>query len=79
MMSIYDCSNSYFSDVGYQSGDFVLSRISAQDLKRYNITMKLKDFKELVRKSNKYKIIITGGCLNYRRTRVYNFKDFKQV
>lgn len=78
-MSLYDCSNSYFSDSGYKSGDFVLSKVSAEDLKRNNITMKLKDFKQLVKRSSKYKIIITGGCLNYRRTRVYNFKDFKQV
>ena len=73
-----DYSNSYFSDRNYKNGDFVLSNVSKQKLAQYKIDMKVKDFKELVKRSNKFKTILTGGGLNYRRTRVYNYNDFKQ-
>ena len=72
-------SNSYFSDRSYKSGDFVLSNVSKEKLAQYKINMKVKDFKELVKKSNKFKTILTGGLLNYRRTKVYNYNDFKNI
>lgn len=72
-----DYSNSYFSDVNYRSGDFVLSDVSKKKLSYYKINMKVKDFKELVKKSGKYKTILTGGGLRFRRTKVYNYNDFK--
>ena len=70
-------SHSYFSDINYKSGDFVLSGVNKKDISRYKIDMKVKEFKELVKKSSKYKIILTGGCLRFRRTKVYNYNDFK--
>lgn len=72
-----DYSNSYFSDRNYKSGDFVLSEVSKKNLSFYKINMKVKDFKELVKKSGKYKVIFTGGGLRFRRTKVYNYNDFK--
>ena len=72
-------SNSFFSDRNWEYGDFVLSKVTKNDLRHHGIDMSVKDFKESVKKSNKYKVIFTGGCLNYRRTRVYNFKNFKNM
>lgn len=77
MSLLNDFSNSYFSDRNYKSGDFVLSEVNKKSLSRYKINMKVKDFKELVRKSGKYKLILTGGGLRFRRTKVYNYNDFK--
>lgn len=76
-MAFHQYSNSYFSDKNYKPGDFVLSNVNKDDLVHYQINMKVKDFKELVKKSNKYKVILTGGLLSYRRTKVYNYNDFK--
>lgn len=78
-MSYFDERNSYFSDRGYEYGDFVLSKVSQDDLRRHGIDMTVKDFKRVVEKSRKYKVILTGGGLNYRHTRVYNFKNFKNI
>ena len=77
MSLFYDSSNSYFSDEHYKYGDFVLSDIRKKHLCHFNINMSVKDFKELVKKSNKYKVILTGGNLNFRKTKVYNYYDFK--
>ena len=75
-MSLFNYCNSHYNDVDYRSGDFVLSSVNSSLLSKYNINMKVKDFKALVKKSNKFKIVITGGCQNFRKTKVYNFKDF---
>lgn len=72
-----DYSNSYFSDKDYKYGDFVLSDIKKKDLSRFDIKMSVKNFKELVKKSNNYKIVLTGGGLRFRKTKVYNYYDFK--
>jgi len=70
-------SNSYFSDCQYKSGDFVLSSVNSTQLKRYGINMKVQDFKSKVKRSQKYKIIITGGSYGRtRHTQVYNYYDF---
>ena len=68
---------SYVSHPSYRLGDFVLSYVSKKDLKRYGIDMSVKDFKECVRQSPKYKVIRTGST-NYqmKHTKVYNFYDF---
>jgi len=76
MSSFNRYSNSYFSDDSYKSGDFVLSRVSKKDLENYGIKINLNDFKQKVKKSNRFKIILTGGGLHYRKTKVYNFNDF---
>lgn len=74
-----DYSNSHFSDRYHKSGDFVLSGVTKNDLTRYGIKMKVKDFKNIVKKSNNFKIVLTGGGLNYRKTRVYNYNNFKNI
>lgn len=71
-----DYSNSYRSDRHFRDGDFVLSFVSKKKLDKYKINMKVKDFKEKVKKSKNYKTVFTGGGLNYRRTKVYNYNDF---
>ena len=72
-------TNSYFSDRNHETGDFVLSGVTKEKLLRYKINMKVKDFKEMVKKSNKYKIVKTGCArYNYRRTKVYNYNNFKK-
>jgi len=72
-----DYSNSHFSDRNYKYGDFILSKINKSDLSRFNIKMSVKEFKEYVKKSNKFKTILTGGGFNFRRTKVYNYYDFQ--
>lgn len=79
-MSLFnDYYNSHFSDRNYKDGDFVLSSLCKRDLEKYNINMKVRDFKNYVKKSRNYKTILTGGGLNYRRTKVYNFYDFQNL
>ena len=71
-------SNSYDSDDGYRNGDFVLSKVDKTQLRRFGIDMRVKDFKEKVVKSGKYKVVLTGSIFgDYRHTRVYNYYDFK--
>lgn len=70
-------SNSYFSDCNYKNGDFILSNVKKADLKRYNINMSVKDFKAMCNKRGKYKVIRTGGVGSWRRTRVFNYNDYK--
>lgn len=74
-----DYSNSVFSDMSYRSGDFCLSSVNKEELARYNIDIKVKDFKEIVKKSSNFKTILTGGRCSYRRTKVYNYNDFKYL
>lgn len=70
-------SNSYFSDRNYRPGDFVLSGVNKNELKRYGIDMTVKAFKNFVCRSAKYKTIVTGGLGCSRHTRVYNYNDFR--
>lgn len=71
-------SNSYHSDSNYRSGDFVLSGVNKEKLNQYGIAMTVKEFKELVGHSGKYKTVMTGGATaGYRHTRVYNYNDFR--
>lgn len=69
-------SNSYYSDSNFKPGDFVLSSVNSADLVKYGIKGSVKDFKERVKKSKKYKVIETGGNGYRRHTFVYNFNDF---
>lgn len=78
MSLLNDYSNSHFSDRNYKSGDFVLSNVCKADLARFGIDMRVNDFKNIVKKSNKFKTVFTGGGLTYRRTKVYNYYDFKK-
>ena len=68
--------NSYASDSRFCPGDFVISSVNAGMLKKYGIDSTVKDFKERVKKSCNYKVIITGGAGYSCHTRVYNFNDF---
>lgn len=71
-------SNSYFSDSGYRPGDFVLSGVNKENLNKYGIAMTVKEFKDLVGRSGKYKTVMTGGsAAGYRHTQVYNYNDFR--
>lgn len=72
-------SNSYFSDRSYENGDFILSRVTKCDLSYHGIDMTVKDFKDIVKKSRKYKVILTGGAGYTSHTKVYNFKNFKNL
>ena len=79
-MGIFDrYSNSHFSDEHNKYGDFVISSVSKNDLDRFNINMTVKDFKNKVKGSKNYKIVLTGGGGNYRKTKVYNYFDFKNL
>lgn len=70
-------SNSYDSDSNYRNGDFVLSRVTKNDLQRYGIKMSVKDFKEMAVKSGRCKVVLTGNMFgDLRHTRVYNYNDF---
>ncbi len=68
--------NSYASDSGFRPGDFVISSVNAGILKKYGIDGTVKDFKDRVKKSRNYKVIVTGGAGYSCHTRVYNSKDF---
>lgn len=72
-------SNSYFSDEHYKYGDFVLSYVTKSDLDRFDIRMSVKDFKNQVKRSTNYRIILTGGVGTYRKTKVYNYFDFQNL
>lgn len=72
-------SNSYLSDFGYRDGDFCLSSVTKSKLDFYNIKMSVREFQEFAKTNGKYKIILTGGGLQYRRTKIYNYYDLQKI
>lgn len=72
-------TNSYYSDNNYKPGDFVISNITKQELEHYNINLSVREFKQIVTKSKKYKTIWTGASSHlFKKTKVYNYNDFKE-
>lgn len=67
----------YYSDNRIRSNHFILSNVNVTFLRRNNITMKLEDFKTLVRKTKPVFIVMTGGAGFSRHTKVYDINQFK--
>ena len=70
--------SSYFSDNRIRSNHFILSNVNVSFLRRNKITMKLEDFKTLVRKTQPAFIVMTGGAGFSRHTKVYDINQFKK-
>ena len=80
-MSLLYSSSRKASD-SYPLGDyhnyFILSDVNSNFLKKHNLNCSVKEFKDKVRKSNKFQYVRTGSShYNYRTTRVYKITDFK--
>ena len=74
-MSYY--GTSYNFDARVKSNHFILSNVNPNFLKRNEIPMSVKDFKEIVRKSKPAYIVVTGGNGHSKHTKVYDINQFK--
>lgn len=71
-------ARAYDDNLNIKSNHFILSNINSTFLRRNKITMKVADFKTLVRKSKPAYIVTTGGAGHLRHTRVYDINQFKK-
>ena len=70
----------YKADSRVTENHFVISEVNRGFLDHYGINDTVEDFKDKVRKSARYFIVMTGNSKRgVQQTRVYNIKDFMEV
>ena len=74
-MSFY--SRTYDYDSRIKSNHFVISKVTPSFLRNNGISMNVKDFKAIVRKTKPVYIVLTGGNGHAQHTKVYDINQFK--